>query len=58
MDKSMELKVVDFDGAGKAEQVHYPEEWNREIWWPGKAEGPIDQNYDSKMVDFWMKDVP
>jgi len=58
MDKSVELKVVYFDWAGKAGQVHYPEEWNREIRWPGEAGGPIDQNHDSKMVDFWMKDVP
>ena len=58
MDKSVELKVVDFDWAGKAGQVHYPAEWNREIRWPGEAGGPIDQDHDSKMVDFWMKDVP
>ena len=31
MDKSVELKVVDFDWAGEAGQVCYPEEWNREI---------------------------
>jgi len=29
MDKSVDLKVVDFDWAGKAGQVHYPAEQNR-----------------------------
>ena len=57
MNKSVELKVVDFDWAGKAGQVYYPAEQNREIWWPGEAGGPIDQDHDSKMVDFWLKDL-
>ena len=43
MDKSVGLKVINFDWAGKAEQVHYPAERNREIQWPGEAGGPIEQ---------------
>ena len=57
MDKSVDLRVIDFDWAGEAGQVRYPAEWNREIWWPGEAGGPIDQDHDSKMVDFWLKDL-
>ena len=57
MDKSVELKVVDFDWAGEAGQVYYPAERNREIQWPGEAGGPIEQDHDSKMVDSWMKDL-
>ena len=55
MDKSVELKVVDFDWAGKAGQVYYPAERNEEIQWPGEAGGPIEQDHDSKMVNSWMK---
>jgi len=50
MDKSVDLKLIDFDWAGKARQVHYPAEQNREIQWPGKAGGPIEQDHDLKMV--------
>ena len=55
MDKSVELKVVDFDWAGKAGQVYYPAERNEEIQWPDEAGGPIEQDHDSKMVNSWMK---
>jgi len=58
MDKSVEFKVVDFDWAGEAGQVYYLAEWNRDIWWPGEAGGPIEQDHDLKMVDSWMKDLP
>ena len=57
MDKSVELKVVDFDWAGEAGQARYPAERNKEIQWPGEAGGPIEQDHDSKMVDSWMKDL-
>jgi len=57
MDKSVDLNVIDFDWAGKARQVHYPAERNREIQWPGEAGGPIEQDHDLKMVDSWMKDL-
>ena len=56
-EKSMGLRVIDFDWAGKAGQVCYPAERNREIQWPGKAGGPIEQNHNFKMVDSWMKDL-
>ena len=53
----MDLRVIDFDWAGKAGQVHYQAEQNREIQWPGEAGGPTEQDHDSKMVDSWMKDL-
>ena len=56
-EKSMGLRVIDFDWAGKGGQVCYPAERNREIQWPGKAGGPIEQNHNFKMVDSWMKDL-
>ena len=58
MDKYVDLKVIDFDWAGNAGQVHHPAERNREIQWPGEAGGPIEQDHDLKMVDSWMKDLP
>jgi len=30
-EKSVDLRVIDFDWAGEAGQVCYPEKWNREI---------------------------
>ena len=54
MDKSVDLRVIDFDWAGEAGQVRYPAERNREIWWPGEAGGPIEQDHDLKTVYSWM----
>ena len=56
-EKSVDLRVIDFDWAGEVGQVCYPAERNREIQWPGEAGGPIEQDHDSKMVDSWMKDL-
>jgi len=57
MDKSMDLKVIDFDWAGEAGQVYYLAERNKEIQWPSEAGGPIEQDHDSKIVDSWIKDL-
>ena len=54
-EKSVDLRVIDFDWAGETGQVRYPAERNRDIWWPGEAGGPIEQDHDSKMVNSWMK---
>ena len=54
-EKSVDLRVIDFDWAGEAGQVRYPAERNREIWWPGEAGGPIEQDHDLRMVNSWMK---
>ena len=54
IEKSVELRVVDFDWAGKAGQVCYPAERNTNIQWPGKAGEPILKKHDSEMVDFWL----
>jgi len=56
-EKSVDLRVIDFDWAGKARQVNYPAEQNREIQWPGEAGRPIEQDHDLKTVDSWMKDL-
>jgi len=56
-EKSVDLRVIDFNWAEKARQVNYPAEQNRKIQWPGKAGGPIEQDHDLKMVDSWMKDL-
>ena len=53
----MDLRVIDFDWAEKARQVHYLAEQNREIQWPSEAGGPIEQDHDLKMVDSWIKDL-
>ena len=50
---SVDLRVIDFDWAGEAGQVRYPAERNRDIWWPGEAGGPIEQDHDSRMVNSW-----
>ena len=52
-EKSMDLRVIDFDWAGEAGQVRYPAERNRDIWWPGEAGGPIEKDHDSRMVNSW-----
>jgi len=49
----VDLRVIDFDWAGEAGQVCYPAERNRDIWWPGEAGGPIEQDHDSRMVNSW-----
>ena len=54
-EKSMDLRVIDFDWAGETGQVRYPAERNREIWWPGEAGGPILKEHDSEMVNSWVK---
>jgi len=54
MDKSVDLRVIDFNWAGEAGQVRYLAERNREIWWPGEAGEPIEQDHDLKMVYSWM----
>jgi len=56
IEKSVDLRVIDFDWAGEAGQVCYPAEWNREVQWPGEAGGSIEQDHDLKMVDSGMKD--
>ena len=45
----MDPRVIDFDWAGKAGQVHYLAEQNTEIQWPGEAGGPIEQ--DGRFLD-------
>ena len=51
---SVDLRVIDFDWAGEAEQVSYPAERNRDIQWPGEAGEPIVVGHDSEMVNSWL----
>ncbi|PCH34147.1 hypothetical protein WOLCODRAFT_160639 [Wolfiporia cocos MD-104 SS10] len=48
-----EIKVIDFDWAGKAGQVLYPAVRNESIDWPGRAYGPIQGGDDRKLLDSW-----
>jgi len=50
----MELRVVNFNWAGKAEQVCYPAEWNTDIQWPDKAGEAILKKHDSEMINSWL----
>ena len=54
IENSVELRVVDFDWAGKAGQVCYPAERDTDIQWPGKAGEAILKKHDSEMVDSWL----
>jgi len=48
-EKSVDLRVIDFDWVGKAGQVHDPAEQNTEIQCPGEAGGTIEQ--DGRFLD-------
>ena len=53
---SYQLKVVDFDWAGQAGQVHYPFERNQDIMeWPGRSEpgGVIVLGDDRALFENW-----
>ena len=54
-EKCVDLKVIDFDWAGKAGEVCYPAERNTDIQWPGEAGAPILKEHDSEMVDSWLR---
>jgi len=44
IEKCVDIKVIDFDWAGKAGEVCYPAERNTDIQWPGEAGAPILKN--------------
>jgi len=52
--ESPDLRVVDFDWAGKRNQVRYPADRNTNIKWPGKAGGLIQDGHDWELVSFWL----
>jgi len=52
--ESSDLRVVDFDWAGKKDQVHYPADQNTNIKWLGKAEGLIKDGHDWELVSSWL----
>ncbi|OBZ78364.1 hypothetical protein A0H81_02639 [Grifola frondosa] len=48
------LKAIDFDWAGKAGQVFYPELRNEDIEsWPACVGSSIDAGHDRRLVDSW-----
>ncbi len=51
VDGRANLKLVDFDWAGRARKVRYPLLRNASINWPGKSGGRIKPGHDRKMVD-------
>ena len=52
--ESPDLRVVDFDWAGKKDQVCYPADRNTKIKWPGKAGGLIEDGHDWELVSSWL----
>jgi len=54
IEKYVDIKVIDFDWAGKAGEVCYPAERNTDIQWPGEAGAPILKEHDSEMVPSWL----
>jgi len=52
--KSPDLRLVDFDWAGEKNQVRYPADRNKNIKWPGKAGGLIENGHDWKLVSSWL----
>ena len=54
IEKCVDIKVIDFDWAGKAGEVCYPAERNTDIQWPGEAGAPILKEDDSEMVHSWL----
>jgi len=53
----MDLRVIDFDWAGKAGQVCYPAERNATIQWPGEAGKPIMDDDDREMASSWLAEI-
>jgi len=52
--ESPDLRVVDFDWAGKRNQVCYPADRNTNIKWPGKAGGLIQDGHDWELASSWL----
>jgi len=53
-EKCVDVKMIDFNWAGKAGEVCYPAERDTYIQWPGEAGAPILKEHDSEMVHSWM----
>ena len=50
------IRVVDFDWAGKAHEVRYPDTRNNnieDVKWPGDAGTPIEAGHDRLLVTSW-----
>jgi len=51
---SPDLRVIDFDWAGVANQVCYPANRNPDFKWPGQAGGLIQDGHDRELVLLWL----
>lgn len=49
------LRVIDFDWAGKSGSVCYPWERNEEIIWPAGPGKPIETGHDRALVEGWWR---
>ena len=45
-----DVRIVDFNWAGKSDHVYYPKSLNPEIDWPGVPENRIRENHDHYFV--------
>ena len=48
--QELDIKVVDFDWAGKLGSAKYPAIMNAAIKWPGAPRGPIDEDHDETLL--------
>ncbi|KIO17990.1 hypothetical protein M407DRAFT_246595 [Tulasnella calospora MUT 4182] len=53
--KGVNLKIVDFDWAGKSGDVNYPLQRNEDITWPASPWMPIVVAYDRTLVEDWWR---
>ena len=49
--QGLEIKVVDFDWAGKSGSAKYPAIMNLAINWPGAPRGLIDEGHDETLLE-------
>lgn len=55
----VDLKLIDFDWAGRQGDVRYPAARNPAVaYWPGEDGALISQGDDRKMVEAWMQSWP
>lgn len=57
-ENGVNLKLIDFDWAGKTGEVHYPAHRNddiEDIEWPSAAGTAIVTGHDRMLVDSWMR---
>ncbi|KAJ2921962.1 hypothetical protein H1R20_g15134, partial [Candolleomyces eurysporus] len=53
----VDIKIVDFDWSGKAQEAHYPGSRNPSIPWPGIPGGPVEQGDDEALLWSWWQET-